>query len=80
MLSNEIIKVTNGIVKVPQLIRSEEEGWIPTFELWETVIDEDTSIILSPQEFRPVTKDYSQEKPVFNRIVTLKDMYTKTIG
>lgn len=62
MITNEIKKITDETFELPLIIRSDEEGWIPTFDLWTTKIYEDTSYIESIQNFRAKLMDYSTKE------------------
>lgn len=66
MISNATMKIEQKTISVPIIVRENQESsdlWIPNFELWPTTIDEDTTYIACPQNFRTtstVLKDYSQ--------------------
>ena len=58
MITNNIKEITNNIISVPSLVRADEEGWVPTFELWSTKIDTDTSYIECNQFFSPIKENF----------------------
>jgi len=61
MITNKIQKIDDNITSVPVIIRADEKGWIPTFDLWTTRIYGETSSIECPQKFRPQIQDYKKE-------------------
>jgi hypothetical protein len=58
MITNAIKKIDNGTIEIPVIVRADQEGWIPTFEIWSTKVDENTSYIDCTQSFRPKSKKY----------------------
>jgi len=62
MISNKIVKIDDDKILVPVIVRSDQEGWVPSFELWQTKVEEGTSYIDCPQNFRNGVKLYHLEK------------------
>jgi len=58
MLANKIIPVEQDEFSLPVIIRSNQEGWIPTFDLWSTKIKDEASYIDCSQIFRKNIKGY----------------------
>jgi hypothetical protein len=58
IITNTIKKINEEIIEIPLIIRSNQKGWVPTFDIWPTKIDEDTSFIDCTQNFRPKLKKY----------------------
>jgi hypothetical protein len=62
MITNQINRIDKKIIEVPLIIRDDYEGWVPTFDIWPTTIDEETSYIDSTQSFGAKLKHYKTTK------------------
>lgn len=58
MITNIIKTIEKDTISVPIITKSKNGDWVPSFELWETKIDTDTSYIDCSQNFRAKLKDY----------------------
>jgi len=52
MLSNKTHQITSSVFEFPILTRADTDGWLHSFDLWETTIN-DASYIACPQKFGP---------------------------
>ncbi len=62
MITNTIKRIEEKTIEVPLIIRANESNWVPTFDIWSTKINEDTSYIDCTQNFRSKLKNYSTTK------------------
>ncbi|MDD3392789.1 MAG: hypothetical protein PHE54_04545 [Bacilli bacterium] len=62
MISNRIVLSEDNKIAIPVIVRSDKEGWIPNFELWETFVERDTCYIECTQRFRKLENSYDITK------------------
>jgi len=63
MVTNEIKKINSSLISLPVIVKSDEsdqKGWLPTFEYWETKAFEGSSYIECTQSFLPEIKRYKK--------------------
>jgi len=58
MITNLVKKIDTDIIEVPVIVRAEEKGWVPTFDIWQTKVQGDISYIDCTQTFGTKSKKY----------------------